>query len=499
MPLREGSSEEVISANIAELIRAGHEEKQAAAIAYKKAGKARDRLFYAQDAFFATADRNAFHTPTELGKTRKLTPEGYLVCEGVAIARTGEQQYNKSEIPLEADPQGIVTVTRTPEEVFHPTTIASFEGKSVTVEHPNEFLTPKNYKQFEVGTVHNVRRGEGIEDDMLVADLLIKDPAAVAHVNRDKPQVSCGYDSGYEQDMPGHAFQRGIVGNHLALVDRGRAGPRCAIRDHLPPATFTFPSGGFFTMADKTPSLKARFTDRMARIRAAFIAKDAAAMEKELGTQDGESEVEGETHTGDGVTDKQVEDALDRIMARRTAKDAEETERKRKECEDKAIADAAAAKAKDTILSAEGDGQHPNVEGVVLKVGDHALTEDGLKTVLGRAEILCPGIAVPTADAVKVKDAIPNLMLSALRQSFKTEAGKAAITPFLLGAATVDTLTVDTVMGVFNGSAELMRIHNNGKAALSGKITARTGDGSKPSSAKAINDANKAFWAGRGQ
>lgn len=41
MPLREGSSDEVISANIAELIRAGHPRDQAVAIAYRKAGRSR--------------------------------------------------------------------------------------------------------------------------------------------------------------------------------------------------------------------------------------------------------------------------------------------------------------------------------------------------------------------------------------------------------------------------------------------------------------------------
>lgn len=39
MPLKKGSSREDISENIAELIRAGHSRAQAAAIAYKVAGK----------------------------------------------------------------------------------------------------------------------------------------------------------------------------------------------------------------------------------------------------------------------------------------------------------------------------------------------------------------------------------------------------------------------------------------------------------------------------
>jgi len=38
MPLRKGKSQEVLSANIAELIRSGYKYKQAIAIAYSKAG-----------------------------------------------------------------------------------------------------------------------------------------------------------------------------------------------------------------------------------------------------------------------------------------------------------------------------------------------------------------------------------------------------------------------------------------------------------------------------
>jgi len=43
MPLKRGSSRKVISQNIATEIRAGKPPKQAAAIAYSKAGKSRKR------------------------------------------------------------------------------------------------------------------------------------------------------------------------------------------------------------------------------------------------------------------------------------------------------------------------------------------------------------------------------------------------------------------------------------------------------------------------
>ncbi len=41
MPLKEGSSNEVISANISELVRSGRPIKQARAIAMRKAGKSK--------------------------------------------------------------------------------------------------------------------------------------------------------------------------------------------------------------------------------------------------------------------------------------------------------------------------------------------------------------------------------------------------------------------------------------------------------------------------
>jgi hypothetical protein len=43
MPLKKGRSKEVISENISELIHAGHEQKQAIAIALKMAGKSRKK------------------------------------------------------------------------------------------------------------------------------------------------------------------------------------------------------------------------------------------------------------------------------------------------------------------------------------------------------------------------------------------------------------------------------------------------------------------------
>jgi uncharacterized protein len=44
MPMQKGSSQETISKNIAELVKAGHDPKQAAAIAYKEAGEKKNSI-----------------------------------------------------------------------------------------------------------------------------------------------------------------------------------------------------------------------------------------------------------------------------------------------------------------------------------------------------------------------------------------------------------------------------------------------------------------------
>ena len=160
------------------------------------------------------------------------TPEGYLICMNVPIARTGIQEYLRSELGLDGDPNEIVKVMRTEKEVFSPETIASFEGKTVTDEHPPESVNPGNIAAYGHGHVQNVHRGAGEESDLLIGDLVINTNQLIDDVvNWRKREVSCGYDCEYYQDESGQLFQRSIRGNHVAVVPAGRAGSRVAIKD----------------------------------------------------------------------------------------------------------------------------------------------------------------------------------------------------------------------------------------------------------------------------
>lgn len=161
-----------------------------------------------------------------------MTPEGYLICFDVPIARTGMQQYLRSELGItDDDPNGIVEVIRTEDEVFSDACIASFEGKPVTDDHPPVNVDTQNITAYNCGHAQHIRRGQGEESDLILADLFITDKQLIEEIKNGLREISCGYDCSYDQDDQGRIYQRCIRGNHVAVVPSGRAGHRVAIKD----------------------------------------------------------------------------------------------------------------------------------------------------------------------------------------------------------------------------------------------------------------------------
>lgn len=157
------------------------------------------------------------------------TPEGYLICRNVKIARIGTQQYLGQEIGEDSKYDQLITVHRLPEDVFDNKTLASFEGKPVVDDHPSVGVTVHNYSNYAKGTVHKVRK----DGDYIVADLSITDPILIQKVKDGlKREVSCGYNCAYEEYKNGYK-QTQIIGNHVAVVERGRAGNTVRINDAL--------------------------------------------------------------------------------------------------------------------------------------------------------------------------------------------------------------------------------------------------------------------------
>lgn len=164
---------------------------------------------------------------TKISPHMDRTPEGYLICRDVPINRTGTQVYLAGELNLDGDPEREVTVYRLEEDVFAPAALASQEGKDVTRGHPPEMLTAENQASYSKGHLENVRR----KGENTVADLIIKDPSLAADVESGMlREVSCGYNCIFEPYLDGYK-QTHIIGNHVAVVPKGRAGSTVAIKD----------------------------------------------------------------------------------------------------------------------------------------------------------------------------------------------------------------------------------------------------------------------------
>ena len=167
--------------------------------------------------------------------SRVFTDEGFLCVPG-RVSRTGIQQYLARELNLDGDPNRIVNVYRPEDEVFKDESLASFDGSDITIEHPDALVNSKNYSKTSVGVVRGAARRDG---EFTVCDLIVKDQRAIDAISRGKCELSAGYTAIYDQ-VPGIApdgtpyefVQRDIKVNHVALVDRARAGNNARIFDH---------------------------------------------------------------------------------------------------------------------------------------------------------------------------------------------------------------------------------------------------------------------------
>ncbi len=168
----------------------------------------------------------------------RRTSDGYMAVRAKA-ARTGTYAYLGSEI----DPDnkhglrdaGMVNVLRDADAVFDPLSAHSFIGKPITDNHPTVAVNAKNWRDHARGTVMGAKWEEG---GYLAFDLMLTDADTIDAVNAGKRELSNGYAAELQFgdfDGPGGvkcvAKQIAIKGNHVAIVDRGRAGPSCAIRD----------------------------------------------------------------------------------------------------------------------------------------------------------------------------------------------------------------------------------------------------------------------------
>ena len=90
---------------------------------------------------------------TRLGETRYTLADGSLLCGRADRPNRYLQVYSAKDLPnLKPNAAGEIIVRRSPEQVFDPATLASFEGMSITVLHPEDedgnvrLINPQNWK-----------------------------------------------------------------------------------------------------------------------------------------------------------------------------------------------------------------------------------------------------------------------------------------------------------------------------------------------------------------
>ena len=430
----------------------------------------------------ATKDRSNIYTTGQIGRTRETTPEGYLLCRDVPVARIGTLMYGDGEVPVTADNTGLILIQRGEEDLFDPKTMASFEGKAVTNDHPEDWVNPSNWKELAVGTAHSVRRGEGAEADFLIADLLITDQDAIDAVMGEKVEISLGYDADYVEISPGKGVQRNIFGNHVALVDKGRCGSRCSIGDSF--------------MSDKTKKKKISFADRIRNLvktkdaeEAEKLAKAVEDEELEIETKDSDDDEDLDGKTSDAAVNRQILKMLKTMDSRLGAlekKKTKDSDDPKKETED----DTEEEPTKD-----DGDLTKAEPAKKLDEGGVEKYTGDSLQDIRSRAEILAPGLKLPTLDSAskdigKVADTAKR---NALKLAYATADGVKTIGPFVGGAnANIDALPSHTVDAAFIGASELIKQQNNLKGVRSG-ITTRDFGRAAPTIDQ-INQRNRDFW-----
>lgn len=221
---------------------------------------------------------------TKLSDNITETPEGFLICHDVIIARTGTQDYAPFEVPVKAK-ASTVTIHRQKDEVLRNETLASFEGKPVTAGHPDGFVTPDNWNDLAMGFVKNVRPHEEGDDGYIMADLYITNSKAIQAVRDGLREVSCGYEADYTDLENGEGKQTNILGNHVALVPQGRCGEKCSIKDHQSQ------QGGIMNIKDKVIEALSKVFDAAESVEEEVIEEDAeietpASEAKELGKLD---------------------------------------------------------------------------------------------------------------------------------------------------------------------------------------------------------------------
>ncbi len=253
-----------------------------------------------------------------LDSGRTYSDEGFLKVPA-RIARIGVQEYSPEEMGLEdRDPTDVIRVLRKEADVFDELSLNSFASKPVTNDHPPVLVTPDNSKKYTVGLTADkiTRNGEYVE-----TVLVITDAEMIANIKDGKTELSNGYtadivwekgqDSKYgEYD----AIQTNIKGNHIAIVDKARAGEACRLSDKQTPK-----SKEPIMVKVKIDGVDYEMDEQAAQAVQKLMAKmktaEDEAMQKETDMQKEKEDMEVEGKKNEDALQAQLDEAKSKILS----------------------------------------------------------------------------------------------------------------------------------------------------------------------------------------
>ena len=458
-----------------------------------------------------------FYITEKLSEHIGETPEGFLLCKDVPLTRIGEFEYLAREVPVEGGMDGKVKIERDEDEVFAINTIASFEGKPITINHPDEMVTPENWSELAHGHIQNVRRGEGEQSDLLLGDLLITTEEAIELVKSGLREVSLGYDAEYEQIEKGKGRQRNIIGNHVALVVKGRAGGRCAIQDSK-----VCSGCGQCTCGNKTLKQEEMKNMKASELFKRFFPKSKffdSIKDEDLGEVSPEASLTGSdlekaqaaAAEAKEAAEKAVAAAQEASQAAQSVAEGDENQEKNIDEENleeganieeenvEGASDLASVIARldklealiQELISIEtGEDEEGEIEGDADE--EEEGWEEEFKDVASNAEIIDPD----TVATKPAKDAAPRYFKTLKKTVLKNAltSDHAPIVKSLLKGKALDALKDEELSGLFLAASKLIGAARDSKVQ---KKTVTTTDYFKQGGSKAaeINARNRAFYA----
>jgi len=312
---------------------------------------------------------------------------------------------------------------------------------------------------------------------------------AIGLVKSGLREVSCGYEADYVQTEPGRGKQTNIIGNHLALVEEGRAGPAYAINDHKGDT-----KGAQImkkeTIAEKLKAIFARTADEA--VKALDEAEPKKEEEKSKDSASYDELVEMVKDLGEKIASlgqpnlAKPKDEME-PKVEKEEKAGDEGEEEPSADEEVAASVEERLKALELTVAKIMEAESAEAEAMEDEEGEEEMMEDeDMPEVTGdtraRAEILAPGIKV-TKDVKQ----------QALKAAYGTKEGKKVIDAISGGKLTLDS--ADRVNTLFIAASELLKASRSNELSKSKQVRdTETSESPKHMTPERMNELNAARY-----